>query len=208
VTRYAYLHGFASSPDSQKGVALDRAFRARGAAIERPDLNRPSFAKLSWNAALETLDETTAGDRWAFVGSSMGGYLSARFAELHPERIERLVLLCPAFDMPNRWPAIFGPERWARFRSDGFAMVEDAYGTPTPVHFALVEEASRHPAFPDVSCPVLLFHGRNDETVPIDSSRAYAKAHANVRLVELDDDHRLLASLDRIVEESLSFFGL
>jgi uncharacterized protein len=208
VTRYAYLHGFASSPDSKKGVALDRAFRERGLTIERPDLNQPSFAKLSWDAALRTIDELTAGDRWCLVGSSMGGYLSARFAELHPDRVERLVLLCPAFDMPRRWPAIFGPQRWARFEADGFAMVEDARGVPTPLHYALVEEATRHPAFPPVACPALVFHGTHDETVPIESSRAYAREHANAQLVELDGDHALLEHLDRIIADSLRFFGI
>jgi hypothetical protein len=208
VTRYAYLHGFASSPDSKKGIALDRAFRARGLTIERPDLNRPSFGELSWDAALRTVDELTRGDRWCFVGSSMGGYLSARFAELHPDRVERLVLLCPAFDMPRRWPAIFGPERWARFRADGFAMVDDARGVPTALHYALVEEAARHPAFPPVPCPTLIFHGTRDETVPIESSRTYARAHSNARLVELDGDHALLEHLDRITAETLRFFAI
>jgi pimeloyl-ACP methyl ester carboxylesterase len=29
------------------------------------------------------------------IGSSMGGYIAARYAELHPEQVAKLVLLCP-----------------------------------------------------------------------------------------------------------------
>ncbi|MEV8534977.1 alpha/beta hydrolase [Streptomyces sp. NPDC051211] len=35
-------------------------------------------------------------DRAALVGSSYGGQVALRLAALHPERVERLVLLCPA----------------------------------------------------------------------------------------------------------------
>lgn len=56
---------------------------------------------------------------------------------------------------------------------------------------------------------VLRRHPRpRDEVVPIASSRRYAAGRDHVRLVEVDDDHSLLASLDVIDRESLAFFGL
>ena len=30
----------------------------------------------------------------------------ATWAELHPERVERMFLLCPGFDLPSRWPLL------------------------------------------------------------------------------------------------------
>lgn len=208
--RAAYLHGFASGPASEKGTKLRERFAAEGIELLLPDLNRPSFERLTFTSALATIDDLDAGDPggapWRFVGSSMGGYLAARWAELHPDRVDRLVLLCPGFDMNRRWPALFGADVLARWRSQGFLVVPDAEGRPAKVGFALCEDALRHPAFPEVPCPTLLVHGTRDEVVPIDQSRAYAASRPNVHLVEVDDDHGLVASLDRIGDEVLSFW--
>ena len=140
-TRYAYLHGFGSSPNTHKGVILAQEMAARGALLERPDLNAPSFAKLSTLAALARIDEMAGEDRWCFVGSSMGGYLAARWAELHPTQVEKLVLLCPGFELATRWPAIVGPAMMAKWKTDGaLAFHDHGAGKMTPVHYAFYEE--------------------------------------------------------------------
>lgn len=209
--RYAYLHGFASSPQAKKATALAVALEARGIELVRPDLNQPSFARLSLGAALAELDRIAAaepGERWCLVGSSLGGLMAAAWASLHPERIDKLVLLCPAFDGAARWPNIVGQAAFARWRQEGAIPLPDASGALVPVHWAFYEEMTRTAAYPEVTCPTLIVHGTRDQTVPIAGSRRYAAAHVNVSLLELDDDHSLLASTPRIVEEVLAFFGL
>ena len=67
-------------------------------------------------------------------------------------------------------------------------------------------DARTHPAFPDVTCETLIIHGLQDDTVPIESSRTYAAARANVQLTEVDDDHQLGGSVDRIFDEAMRFF--
>lgn len=47
-------------------------------------------------------------------------------------------------------------------------------------------------------CPTVILHGRNDAVVPIDDSRVFAREHG-VELVELDDDHPLAGSIDRLL---------
>ncbi|HET6582240.1 MAG TPA: histidine kinase dimerization/phospho-acceptor domain-containing protein, partial [Nannocystaceae bacterium] len=47
-------------------------------------------------------------------------------------------------------------------------------------------------------CPTVILHGRNDTVVPIDDSRRFADEHG-VELVELDDDHPLAGSIDRVL---------
>ncbi|MFW5920605.1 MAG: YqiA/YcfP family alpha/beta fold hydrolase [Polyangiales bacterium] len=211
--RYAYLHGFASSPLSKKGVALEKLFSARGLPFERPDLNRPSFAKLSHNAMLGAVDETDEralahGQQWRFIGSSLGGWLAARWAELHPERVDRLLLLCPGFHLADRWPHLVGDDGMARWEREGELPMEDATGELVPVHWGFYEESKRQPAEPAVPCPTRIIHGTRDETVPIDGSRRYAQRHDGAELVEVDDDHALMASLDRIAHELTAFFEL
>ena len=56
------------------------------------------------------------------------------------------------------------------------------------------------------TCPVLIVHGKNDTTVPIDDSRAYAAKHPDtVRLIEVDADHDLNSHLPFIWEHVQSF---
>jgi pimeloyl-ACP methyl ester carboxylesterase len=51
------------------------------------------------------LDALGIRGKVCLVGSSMGGIVAANFADRHPERVERLVLIDPAGMMPKpRWP--------------------------------------------------------------------------------------------------------
>jgi pimeloyl-ACP methyl ester carboxylesterase len=208
--RYAYLHGLGSSPRSHKGVALERAFASRGLTLERPDLNRPSFALLDHAAMLAAVDEMDAlephGPPWRLVGSSLGGWVAARWAELRPDRVDRLVLLCPGFDLADRWPDVVGAEQMARWQREGALALADAGGALVDVHWGFMESARRHPGTPETPCPTLILHGVRDEIVPIEQSRRYAAARPHVRLIELEDDHSLFDSIDRVVDEVLREF--
>lgn len=208
--RYAYLHGFASSPLSKKAVQMAEAFAARGLVLERPDLNQPDFAHLTLTGALAAVEAMTAGspERWCLLGSSMGGAIAALFAHRHPERVHKLVLLCPGFDLVSRWPTLIGAEVMARWQREGALLLPDGAGAPTPVHWGFIEDAARHPAAPHVVCPTLVFHGRHDATVPIEGSRAWVADQPDAVLVELDDDHRLLASASAIIDQTCAFWGV
>ena len=216
--RHAYLHGFASSSMATKGQALKRFYAARGLEFHTPDLNAPSFAELSYSAMLERFDALDrelderdgvepGSTRWRLIGSSMGGFVAARWAQLHPERVDRLLLLCPAFDFVERWPQLLGPDNFARWREQGYFSLPDGSGKPVDVHFGLVEDAMTHPARPEVPRPTTIIHGTRDTVVPIESSREYAQTHRDrVRLVEVDDDHllaRSLATIEAIAEAEL-----
>ncbi len=211
--RYAYLHGFASSANSHKGTELRQRLATIKIDLELPDLNRPSFRELTIDAALEAIDELDAAGepdahgqrpRWRFVGSSMGGFLAARWAQLHPERVDRLILLCPGFGLPERWPEILGAEVFAQWRKAGALHMPDGQGKMVAVHWGFVESAERQPKFPEVPCPTTIIHGRADEVVPVAVSREYVEHMRGVtnppplELIEVDDDHGLVASLDLI----------
>lgn len=210
--RYAYLHGFGSSPRSHKGVALERAFAERGQVLERPDLNRPSFKLLDYGAMLTAVDEMDArhpfGRPWRLVGSSLGGWAAARWAELHPDRVDRLVLLAPGFDLAERWPHVMGAEQMARWQREGALALADAEGAMVDVHWGFIDSARSHPGTPEVRCPTWILHGVHDDIVPIEQSRRYVATRPHVQLIELDDDHALTDSLPRILEEVLRVFEI
>lgn len=209
---YAYIHGFASSSRSRKGVYLREALSEHGVDLLLPDLNHPSFEKMTYDSMLSVIDrmasEAAAGTAWRLIGSSMGGYLAARWAEMHPGSVERLLLLCPGFNSSVRWPDIIGHEAYEDWRRDGYHRIADAVGLLRPLHWEFVENARLHPPFPAPACPVRLVHGSRDDVVPIELSRKFAAMHQGTELVEVDDDHTLAGSLDRVAEEALSFFGI
>ncbi|MEM1416711.1 MAG: YqiA/YcfP family alpha/beta fold hydrolase [Myxococcota bacterium] len=204
--RYAYVHGFASSQHSFKGQELRRRLHDR-IEVETPDLNVPSFAKLSPLAmleALDALDGERASAGWGLVGSSLGGWLSARWAQLRPERVRGLLLLCPGFDLPKRWPALLGGEAMASWRRKGVRPVPDHTGALQPLHYDFYRESLRSEPWPAIPAhiPTIIVHGRQDEVVPIASSRRYVTLHPHVRLVEVEDDHSLTRSVD-VLEDLL-----
>ncbi len=208
MTSLAYLHGFASSPLARKGQALRAELAERGIELHLPDLNRPSFVETTVSGALSAVDELVASAEgpWSFIGSSFGGFLAARWAELHPERVDRLLLLCPGFDLAARWRELVGEERMVRWREEGVLEVEDSSGSRVGLHWGFFEDFLTHEPFPNVVCPTLVIHGRRDEVVPVVTSRIWAKTSSRVQLVEVDDDHGLHASLPLIVERAFELF--
>lgn len=207
----AYLHGFASSPHSKKGRAIAEAFAAQATApdqVDLLDLNRPDFATLTLTAQLEAVTAWAADKtRVSLIGSSMGGWVATRFAELNPSKIEGLVLLAPAFDMTARWPRRLGAQAMAAWRAHGALPFPDADGRPTPVHWGFIEDALSHPPTPSSPCATLVIHGRADEVVPIESSRQWVAAQPEARLIEVEDGHELAASVPLIIAECLAMFG-
>jgi hypothetical protein len=197
-------------------VKLEELFAARGVALERLDLRRPSLEELSFAAMeAEVVRALDAAEGTAVVfGSSLGGLTAARVAE-RDARITRLVLLAPAFQLAARWRARMGEAAWAAWTAPGGQLPIDDYaerGRRTTVHGAFARELEARDAadggWPVVRVPTLILHGRADDTVDISVSREFARRTPTARLVELDDGHELTASVDRIFAESCAFLGV
>jgi uncharacterized protein len=149
------------------------------------------------------VERAAGGTRVRLVGSSLGGYLAALYAARHPEMVDRLVLLAPAFGLAERWPAMVGAEGMERWKSTGklsvFHYGEQRY---RDLGLAMLEDSRRWEGRPAFAQPALIFHGVKDDVVSIEGSREFAKGRANVRLIELDSDHELLNVLPDIWEQS------
>jgi pimeloyl-ACP methyl ester carboxylesterase len=204
LTNYLYLHGFTSSPQAKKGLAFEAYFRPKGIAFDRVDLRAPAMDRLRLSAMIETA-RARVGERAVVVGSSLGGLTAARLAATEP-RVEKLVLLAPAFQLARRWrTAMPGFDAWQR---TGTRTVTYATGEVVELDYGFVEDVERVDlGFPDVRVPTLIFHGVHDVSVPIEHSREFAASRPNVRLIELDDDHELVRSLPIILPEAEAFLG-
>lgn len=213
MTRVLYLHGFASGPGSKKGVAVAAWLGARGVAVERLDLRVPSLERLSLGDAIARTRDAIGGadDRAILIGSSLGGLTAARVAEDEP-RVIGLVLLAPAFQFAARWRERLGPDGWRDWMESGWLTVHDhATGGPARVHADFAREAAaidaRGGGWPDVRVPTVILHGTRDDVVPVETSRRFVAAHPDVRLVELDDGHELLATLPVVLAEIDGFLA-
>jgi hypothetical protein len=215
---FVYLHGFASSPSSQKARIYRERFASRGVRLEVPDLNEGpgGFRGLTISRMIAAGRAAAARAREAagvgregpavVIGSSLGGYVAALLAAREP--VAGLVLLAPAFDFGGRIEAHYPFEDFRAAEARGyFEVFHYGMGAPAKVGYELLVDARRFEPFPDVKVPVLIFHGKRDESVPISLSEEFAKGRANVRLVALDDDHQLLATTERIWKEMSEFAG-
>lgn len=214
---WLYLHGFASSPGSTKARAFEAWGASRDLAIEALDLRVPSFENLRFSAikarVRKAIDASGAPGnealaRAVLIGSSLGGLTACRVAEEDP-RVCAVLAMAPAFRLAERWKTQMTAEAWDAWRRDGFLEIDDhATKQKARVDFEFVDELARlDVGMPDVRVPVLIVHGRGDEVVDIERSRAFAQGKRHVRLIEVDDGHELSASIPRILAEAGAFFA-
>jgi pimeloyl-ACP methyl ester carboxylesterase len=85
-----FIHGLESSSQGTKGAF----FRARF-----PDMIMEDYSGL-FHQRMEQLENfLTAKNDLILVGSSFGGLMAASYADLHEERIKKLILLAPALHL-------------------------------------------------------------------------------------------------------------
>jgi dipeptidyl aminopeptidase/acylaminoacyl peptidase len=53
-------------------------------------------------------------------------------------------------------------------------------------------------SWPELAHPTVILHGTEDDVVPIENSRKVAAGSELVELVEIEDGHRMLKSLDHL----------
>jgi pimeloyl-ACP methyl ester carboxylesterase len=149
------LHGSNSSLFTWEGWADTLAKDHRVVTLDLPGhgLTGPDpKARYSASEMAELVADFTRGiglERFVLGGNSMGGNVSWHLAILHPERVERLVLVDSA-GLPREEPKpfgfrltsspIFGPiVRWETPRFMVASSLRDAYGDPSRVHDDLVD---------------------------------------------------------------------
>ena len=108
------------------------------------------------------------GERPAILmGSSLGGYLAALYAARHPQQIERLVLMAPAFQFPRRWRERYSDPDWERWKREGSAPVfHYGEGREKRLGYRFVEDSAQYEDEPEFPQPALILHGVRDTVVP------------------------------------------
>ena len=207
-----YLHGFASGPQSKKADFFRERLAPYGIPLQCPDFNEPDFASLTLTRMLGQVSDrivATTGPV-VLIGSSLGATVAVLTAERMPDRIDRLVLLAPALMFPRDAPDILGREAVTRWRETGVLDVfHHGLGQERRLNYEFYEDGMRYDAFAAaVRQPSLIVQGLRDGSVDHRVVERYAAGKSNVRLILVDDDHQLLASLPRIWSEMTPFLEL
>lgn len=203
--KFVYLHGFASSPASRKAQFFAAKLRAEGCEVEVPHLESEGFRNLTVSGQLKVVASAAQGGAVRLIGSSLGGYLAALYASLHPETV-KLLLLAPAFGFAERWKLRLGDGTMQRWERDGFLeMMHYATNKLEPVSYGLIKDGLRYPAEPDFLQPALIFHGTQDDVVPLEFSRSFAARHSNAQLTEMNSGHELTDVMEEIWQQSRDF---
>ncbi len=102
------LHGSSANSAMWIGDAAAFARHYRVYAVDlpgEPGKSEPIRRELTGPAYAEWMEDLFAAlhiERAVLMGISLGGWMALRFATLHPQRVEKLVLLCPAGVAPVR----------------------------------------------------------------------------------------------------------
>ena len=108
------VHGF-SSPyfiyDNLYDLLVDAGYRVlRYDLMGRGLSDRPNI-KYDADAFVRQLDEITErllpGEKFMLIGTSMGGIITARYVQMHPDKVSRLILLAPAVMDTFKAPGTF-----------------------------------------------------------------------------------------------------
>ena len=206
-----YLHGFASSPASSKAAFFRDRFAARGIHMECLDLNQPDFSTLTVSRMLQQLEDRIAllpPGEVVLIGSSLGGFVAveaaARQAGGAQHSISRLVLLAPAVELEwEKWSELgsAGVEGW---RNAGqIDVFHYAFDEDRVLRFDFYEDANRYrPSARRLTQPMVIFQGRNDESVTPEVVERFAAEQPHATLYILDDGHQLKNSLEFIWEKT------
>ena len=199
-TRHGETHVITAGDRSKPALVLLHGAAANvlgwGAAIPEymreffviaPDIpgeaGRSAPKRLSWKGDeyIEWLDDVLAAlrvERSALLGLSLGGWIAARYAAAHPQKVRRLVLLAPGGIAPMRTSALFKTILFSMQRQNGAARMKRMVfgkGEILPQVSRFFDLLQQHyvprigspPLLSDmqlkrVACPVLMMTGSED----------------------------------------------
>jgi len=202
VSTVLYLHGFAASPDGRKIALLRETLPPDQFLLVAPDLNRPSFERLDFEAmAQAAVEEAKKAGPAVVIGSSLGALVALEAAR--QGIAVPLLLVAPALGFGARWTEKLPP-------GDPVSFFHHSVERELPIHRRFFEQMARLDVDREPPrVPVSVIMGVKDESVPFEGVRdVWRRWEASGRLQPgsgfiaiPEGDHGLVAFVDRIAEE-------
>ncbi len=141
-------------------------------------------------------------------GSSAGGLSVMATALKHPQ-INRIGLKAPVSDYPSQRLRKYGQKYVNDWKEKGYNFHECGDGRKLKVNFSFYEDSKKYVMYDKaqkITCPVLIIHGTEDQSVAIEDSRKIIRKFSNGKLIELKGaDHKL--TIDGDMSLSNKLFG-
>ena len=165
-----YIHGYESSPESNKGTIFKKKLNAK--AIKYRDCEPED---LIISDCLKRISDVIKNDSDAvLIGSSLGGFLAASTAINHPN-VKKLILLNPVIVLPS-------------------TNLDNHAGVPRRI----LEDMRDKRLFENrLNAEIIILRGTEDEVVPDDWVLEFAKAQ-EATVIFLHDDHRFSRNLTKL----------
>lgn len=183
-------HGFNSIGDDMADIALtfaENGFLAYtfdycgGSTRSHSDGKTTEMSIISeqndLKAVIDMMSELDISDsRQIYLyGESQGGFVAALTAAEMPERIAAMILLYPAFCIPDQWLSK-DPESMAKpFAFMGDMLLSKKFYDDVP-RYDVYDRVSRY------NSPVMIFHGDSDELVALSYSERLKTTFPNAKL--------------------------
>ena len=124
-------------------------------------------------------------------------------------RVDRLVLLAPAFDLVRSLEEEFGPARMAAWQeSGGLAVFHYGDNALRTLGWEFMPDARRYDSDGvTMDLPALIYQGRRDDVVRPEGVERWAATRPAVTLRLVDDGHQLLDHLEVMWADVARFLG-
>ncbi len=217
------LHGFTSAKDRPHNILAAAAMREAGYTTLRFDLygHGESGGEFRKHTLYKWISNTMAVIDYArelgytdlyLSGHSQGGLVAALVAGMEADRIKGLILRAPAFMIPQaaRDGGLLGFSFDPEHIPDSMTVIKGLELDGNYIRVAQTihaEEAADH-----YKGPVLILHGDEDDTVPLEDSRRMAERYQNCKLAVISgethhfDQHP--DQMKRIIRDWLIEWGL
>lgn len=153
-------------------------------------------------ANIPQIDATKIG----MLGHSMGGGVALNIAVTRPDFVSAFVLYAPV--NTDAWQNF---NRWRRERDEDDRTVA-VMGSMRDEHPQLWDALSSKPLLKDINAPILLFHGTNDEDVPLEWSQGLTEGlnrlGKEIEFVTYEGEgHEFSLEWSDFMERTAKFFG-
>lgn len=210
-------HGMESNKESDKIVALSRALAERGIAALRFDFSYSGestgrFEDITYSGEVNDLEAAfnfmvqRGARRMGIVGSSMGGTVALIFAAEHPATAALVTVAAPLH--PEKIAGqLLSEAEVTQWRRAGHVTYHGRRLNSSLL--ADLEKINVPKAARNIHCPLLIIHGDEDETVPVEEAyELYELVSNSKKLCVLQGgDHRFSdpSLLKKVLQESIEW---
>lgn len=213
-------HGFDGTKEDKKAVETARALREEGIAVLRFDFegcgdSEGKFKEMTITKEVDDLNSAfkairkqadLSPDKIGLIGSSLGTVVSALFVQKFEVPVKAMVFWSQGFNQRDLFKLWHEPKDLEQVKEKGFVIQGSK-----KIGLDYIEENREKDyssVLSEISVPILLIQGEQDEDVPPKFSKQLAESYNNVWLELLPAEHQLENPLvrEQLVDLAVDWF--